>query len=284
MFDDFLSFLEGTIVSLESWQTVLFIVFGMLIGVMAGLIIAQFVLPIDVGDGWGSATGSIIGVCGAFMAARASFVWQEVSKRKEIQRPFSDRYEHSLQKIKEARDIVSPNVPFLKEIGEKVGLVENIKSNREPRIRVARLLARGEDQRSLISGPSTDDLRKEKELVAEENEKLEVLWQVANDHEFKNANKCISDAIESLSWVKNNLQETLVPSQIVLIGSILSRLGKVHGILEFSSNVILEREYWQMGREFRGDIICQALVDSLPDFLPGIENVLVEMKSLPKLN
>lgn len=266
----------------ESWQTVLLIIFGMLLGVIGGLLSAPYLLPIVVGDGWWTVVGAFIGVLGAFFAAWASFIWQEASKKKETWRPFSERYDYALVNLRRARTLVNENKVGLSELGKQAAITFSVRPKLGPQIRVARLRAAGTSDDENILGPTSSEVHAEKERFKAEYEKLELLKEDVSVADLEQAQKCLTEARGALSWVREKMQLTLKPAQISGLEGAIEWFGQLHGCIEFAVNAISRDETWKKGRNFRGDIIHKALVESLSKFGPMIDKVIANLERLPK--
>lgn len=270
--------------SLENWQTCLLIIFGVFLGFIGGLLGASYILPIVVGDGWWNLIGAFIGVLGAFFAAWANFIWQQSALKRETWRPFSERYEYALLKLRKARDLVEVNSFILSEIGKKAKEAYEVRPKLETRTKVARLrgIVDGEEQ-ELLLGPSLSAVQNEKKLFEEKFNELERLKETLNLADLELAQKCLFEAQKSLSWIQEKMQPTLKPAQISGLEGAVEWFSQLQECIGFAYNAISSDEYWRQGRDSREDIIHKALMESLPQFKPMIDRVITNLERLPKL-
>lgn len=266
----------------ESWQTVLLILFGMLLGLIGGLLCAPYLLPIVVGDGWWSVVGAFIGVLGAFFAAWASFVWQESARKRETWRPFSERYDYALTNLRMAQALVNANKVILFELGEQADKTYAVRPKLGPRISFAKLRGVGASEDENISGPSLEEVQAEQEVFRTEFDKLELLKEDVNIADLEQAQKCLTEARGALSWVREKMQLTLKPVQISGLDGAIEWFSQLQGCIEFAVNAVSRDENWSKGRNFRGDIINKALVESFSKFGPMIDKVITNLERLPK--
>ncbi|WP_417827801.1 hypothetical protein [Thalassospira sp.] len=266
----------------ESWQTILLIFFGMLLGVIGGLLCAPYLLPIVVGDGWWSVVGAFIGVMGAFLAAWASFVWQESARKKETWRPFLERYDYALTNLRRAQALADANKVVLAELGEQAEKTYAVRPKLGPRISYAKLRGVGAAEHENISGPPVAEIQAEQKLFHTEFDKLELAKEKVNVTDLEQVQKCLIEARSSLDWVREKMQLTLTPVQISSLDGAIEWFGQLQGCIEFAINAISRDESWSKGPKFRGDIINKALVESFSEFSPMIHKVISNLERLPK--
>ncbi len=268
----------------ESWQVILLIVFGLLLGVLLGSFGAILLLPVPVGEGWGSSLGALIGVVGAFLGARASFVWQEKARRRDTLWPFVDRLEHAYQLLVEAKDLTEILAGPLRAIGEQAIKVDQARPSLDSGLRRAGLLPVGGEQDEKIKQSDADIIRAKKQRFEDACRDLEGLLNAIDKSNLSKIYECVTKSNILLSWPLKNMDFILEQAQTFSLKSILEDIVQAQGCADFARNTFENSEGALRSKVLRGDIAYKAFVETIPALDNHLTNAVAEVKRLRSLS
>ena len=215
--------------SLEDWQTFILITFGMLLGFIAGLLSASYVLPIAVGDGWWNVIGAFIGVMGAFLAAWASFVWNEQARKKEIATPLTRRQDDSAELLDEC-------ISLFREIRDPLGVfAEKALQECEIHQKLVTISLPVFSEHNDLHAEQAKDVSRYKEEVSAVTSQAAANIKVQNLAEIISRLENVSTA---LSWILSNMEDVITPTQIRLIKSTVDNVMRAKGCTTLIMNVL----------------------------------------------
>lgn len=257
----------------ESWQTVLLIFFGVLLGGVGGLIAAPNVLPISVGEGWWNLAGAIVGVFGAFLAAWSSYVWNERARERNNAAPFTSRQEDSLKLIDECLSLLKPVWEPMRDFAEKAVQECEIHQN------LVSISLPVTSKYPEIHAQQTKDIAeytgKLREVTSEAAAKVPI-------DELIGAQSRLGETIETMDWLLSNMVEVMSPTQVRLLKSARDYLNQAYSCTELTKNVFVDYQKHMVRQHGKVDLLRKATLEApakLRIFLEKAKTQIVDSRS-----